>query len=276
MAALFTELTLVAAAPPKPLAILNVALGQYEDGPTVPVGYEYVPGETVFFSFQVSGYRTRGDEEPEVRLEWRLESKDPAGVSIVEPQTGKVVTTVSQKDKDWMPKIRETILVPPFAPSGTYRIDILVKDEIAQAEVRKSVDFKVRGRDVEPSPTLVVRNLRFYRTEEDKKPLELAAYRPGDAVWIRFDMTGFKFGEKNRFDVGYGIQVLKPNGEATLTQPEAAVEQDTSFYPRKFVPAAFSLNLPADVMKGQYTVIITAHDKVGNQTCEAKQTFTVE
>ena len=119
-----------------------------------------------------------------------------------------------------------------------------MKDEIAQAEVRKSVDFKVRGRDVEPSPTLVVRNLRFYRTEEDKKPLELAAYRPGDAVWIRFDMTGFKFGEKNRFDVGYGIQVLKPNGEATLTQPEAAVEQDKSFYPRKFVPAAFSLNLP--------------------------------
>ena len=29
-------------------------------------------------------------------------------------------------------------------------------------------------------------------------------------------------------------------------------------------------------MKGQYTVIITAHDKVGNQTCEAKRTFTVE
>jgi hypothetical protein len=273
---LIPEFVTVGATPPKPLAIQNVALSQYEDGPKVPVSYEYVPGETIFLSFQVAGYQTQGDDEPQVRLEWRIEAKDPSGVLIVEPQTGKVATSLTQEDKEWMPKARQTILVPAFAPSGTYRIDILVRDEIAQAEVRKSVEFKVRGRQVEPSPTLVIRNLRFYRTEEDKQPLEVAAYRPGDTVWIRFDMTGYKFGEKNHYDVGYGIQVLKPNGETTLSQRDAALETDESFYPRAYVPAAFSLNLPHDVMTGEYTVVITVRDQVGHQKYEARQTFTVE
>jgi hypothetical protein len=274
--ALIPQYLTAAATPPKPLAIQNIALSQYEDGPSVPVSYDYVPGETIFFSFQVAGYKTQGDDEPQVRLDWRIDAKDPSGAPIVEPQTGKVATSLTQEDKEWMPKVRQTILVPPFAPSGTYRIDILVKDEIAQAEVRKRVEFKVRGRQVEPSPTLVIRNLRFYRTEADKQPLEVAAYRPGDTVWIRFDMTGYKFGEKNHYDVGYGIQVLKPNGETTLNQPDAAVETDESFYPRAYVPAAFSLNLPNDVMTGQYTVVITVRDQVGNQKYEARQTFAVE
>jgi hypothetical protein len=261
---------------PKPLAIQNVALAQYEDGPNLPASSYFVPGEAIFMSFQVSGYRSLGDEEPIVRLGWRVEAQDPEGVPLIEPKIGKLETELAREDKDWMPKMRHTIEIPSYALSGTHQILLWVKDEIAQTEALKTVDFNVRGRSVEPSPTLVIRNLRFYRSEEDKEALEVAAYRPGDAIWIRFDITGFKLGEENRFEVGYGISVLRPNGQPTFTQPEAAAERDQSFYPRKFVPAAFSLNLPQDVDPGQYTVIITAQDKMGGQTYEARSVFTAE
>lgn len=265
-----------AATPPKPFAIQNVTLSQYEDGPPIPRDFYFVPGDTVFLSFQIAGYKPTGDDEPAVKLEYHVEAKDPAGVLIAEPGSARIAAVLAQEDKNWMPKGRQTIVVPPFAPSGTYHISIAVKDEVASAETRKDVDFAVRARDVEPSETLVIRNFHFYRGEEDKSPLEVAAYKPGDAVWIKFDITGFKFGEHNAFEVGYGITVLRPNGETTFQQAEAAVEREQSFYPRRYVPAVLSLSLPKDVRPGQYTVILGAQDKVGDQKAEARQTFTVE
>lgn len=283
MRPIFTSVVFVAAislamgaAPPKPLSIQNVVLSQYEDGPPLAGSSYFVSGETVFLSFQVSGYRSAGEDEQSIKLTWKMEAKDPKGIPIVEPGGGNVATTLAQEDKAWMPKLRQTILIPPFAPSGTYRIGIWLKDEVANAEVRKEAEFQVRGYDLDPADSLTIAGVHFYRGEEDKEPLPVAAYRPGDTVWIRFNITGFKLGEQNRFETGYGITVLRPNGETTFQQPEAAVERDQSFYPRRHVPGALSLTLPKDVMPGQYTVVLSANDKVGSQVAEARQTFTVE
>src|SRR3974377_538459 len=106
------------AAPPKPLSIQNVALSQYEDGPPVPASSYYMAGGTVFLSFQVSGYRPSGEDEPGVRLSWSVEAKDPAGIAVTEPETGKLAAALAQEDKNWMPKVRQTIQVPPFGPGG--------------------------------------------------------------------------------------------------------------------------------------------------------------
>jgi hypothetical protein len=89
-------------------------------------------------------------------------------------------------------------------------------------------------------------------------------------------MIGYKFGQKNHFGVGYGITVLRPDGQPSFSVPEAAGENNESFYPRRRLPATFSLSLPKDIQTGQYTVIVTAHDKVGGQTAEARNTFAVE
>lgn len=267
---------LFGAAPPKPLALENITLSQYEDGPPVAGSSYYAAGETVFLSFQVSGYRATGEDDPAIKLSWRVEAKDPAGIPIAEPATGRLATTLAQEDKNWMPKVRATVQVPPFGPSGTYRFTMVLQDEIAKAEVRAEKDVTVHGRDVEPSPSLALRNVHFYRGEEDPKPIGAVAYRPGDTVWIRFDIVGFKLGEQNRFEVGYGIKVLRANGDTLFEQPEAAVDRNQSFYPQRYVPAALSLNLTKDLPAGQYTVMLTANDKVGDQKCESRQAFTVE
>jgi hypothetical protein len=273
---LLTQALTLGAAPPKPLTIQNVALSQYDDGPSLPASSYFVQGETIFFSFQISGYRPTGEDDPRIKLSWRIETKDPDGLLIVEPQTGTIAAGLSSEDKNWMPKVRETIQMPPFAPPGTYHISMLVKDEVANAETRKEAEFQVHGLVVEPSPNLVLRNVHFYRGEEDKAPLGVAAYRPGDTVWLRFGIVGFKLGEQNRFEVGYGITVLRANGDVLFQQPEAAVERDQSYYPRRYVPAALSLNLTKDLRPGQYTVVLSADDKVGGQKAEARQAFTVE
>jgi hypothetical protein len=106
--------------------------------------------------------------------------------------------------------------------------------------------------------------------------MESAAYRPGENVWARFDITGYKLGDGNSFEVQYGLTVIRPDGKPGFSQPEAATLKDKSFYPRRFTPAALSLTLPADIVKGDHTIVLTVRDKIGNQTTETRQKFSVE
>ena len=194
----------------KKFGIVRLAFSQSEDGEVVSSKYEFLGGEVLYFSCQVEGYTKT--EKDEIRLTFQVEAKDANGVLLQAPTNGKVETNLSPEDKDWLPKLRATILIPPLLPPGEYQVLAKVKDELANASVESHATFRVQGRDVAPSSTLIVRNFRFLRSEEDTKPLPVAAYRPGDAVWARFDMTGYKLGDGNQFDIDYGLVVLRADG----------------------------------------------------------------
>ena len=267
---------LCGAAPPKPkqLAVVRPTLHQFEGGPTLPASFEFLPGDTVFLTFSVSGFQS--SEKDEVRIEYRIEASDPKGVALAAPHSGKVEAELAPEDKNWLPKARHSVLVPPFASSGVYRLSLAVKDLLSGSQAQQEVNFNVRGRQVEPSDTLVVRNFRFLRGEEDTDPLAVAAYRPGDAVWARFEIIGYKYGPKNRVEVSYGVAVLRPNGEQLYSEPNAAEEKQESFYPQRYVPGILSLKLDPDIFKGEYTIVLSVRDGVGNQTSELRQAFKIE
>jgi hypothetical protein len=264
-----------AAATAPPLGVVNVVFHQFEDGPPLPASFAYAPGDSVFLSFQVAGLRAMGEDQV-VQLSYTLSAMDPAGVPLVAPKNGKLRAELAPQDKDWMPKVRWEFPLPPWAPSGAFRVSIQVKDLNTGQEMTKEFTFAVRGRDVAPSETLVVRNFRFLRSEEDGEPLHPPAYRPGSAVWARFDVTGFKLGPKNQFQVEYDVAVLSPAGKQIYSQPNAAVEKDESFYPRRYVPGILSLNLTPTVKPGEYTIVLTLRDGVGGQQAESRHTFLVE
>lgn len=257
----------------QPLAVVGPVIAQADGDPGMPAAFEHTPGEVLFFSFQVQGYQAAADK---VRLKSRIEVLDPNGVRIIEPVEVPVTAELSPEDKDWKPKIRQELPVPPLAPSGKYKILVSVQDEIAKTSASREIVFLVRGRDVPPSDKLVIRNFHFYRSEEESEPLAKAAYRPGDDVWARFDITGYKFAEGNRIDVSYGIAVLNAEGRLLWSQAEAAAERSQSFYPKRYVPGSMSLNLQKNIKPGEYAIAVTVKDAVGDQNYEAKQTFTVE
>jgi hypothetical protein len=129
---------------------------------------------------------------------------------------------------------------------------------------------------VTPSETLVVRNFRFFRNEDDAQALAKASYKPGDGVWAKFDITGFKYGEQNKIDVSYVASVVAPSGKVLWTQPEPADEQSESFYPKRYVAASFGITLQPTIRPGEYTIAVEVKDAVGKQTHEAKGTFVIE
>lgn len=265
-----------AAEAPRKLVIEQAALAQSEDGTPVASDYEFLPGDSVFFSCRVSGFARHGDEPPKMYVSYRVEARDPEGILIVPGETGKVVADLAPEDKEWRPKIRATLALPPLASSGKYVVNVRVKDELGKTEAEAAVPLLLRGQPVESSSTLVVRNFRFLRSEEDKNPLQVPAYRPGDSLWARFDITGYKLGERNRYDVEYGLKVLRPTGETTYEVAKAANDKNETFYPQRHTPGNLSLTIPKNMKTGRYTLVLTVRDNLGGQTFETRSTFDVE
>ena len=256
------------------LEVVRPILSQSDGGPPSPAGYEYIAGETLFFSCRVAGYAKTPEEK--VHVAYSVQAFDPKGLPLTEIYRNEMVADVTPQDKEWMPKIATELQVPPLVAAGTYKIVIKVEDMVAKTNGELAVPFVIRSKSVEPSETLVVRNVEFFRGEDDAQPIAKAVYRPGDAVWAKFDIIGFKYGEKNHIDVSYVTSVYAPSGKLLWTQPEAAVEQSESFYPKRYVAASMGITLLPTTKPGEFTIGIVVTDKVGSQTFETKQPFTVE
>ena len=256
------------------LQIVKPVISQMEDGAPDPASFDHVPGETLYFTCRVAGYSKTAEEK--IHLAYSVQAFDPKGVALTELYKNELSDEVSPQDKEWQPKIQTEIPIPPLVGSGEYKIVVKVEDLVAKSQAELPVPFRIRGRSVEPSNTLVVRNFHFFRREEDTEPLEKVAYRPGDGVWARFDITGFKYGPNNKIDVNYVTSVIAPSGKVLWTQSEPATEQTESFYPKLFVTASFGITLQSNMRPGEYTIAVQVKDAIGNQTCEAKGTFSVE
>ena len=257
-----------------PLEIVRPIIAQSDGGIPVPPGFEHVAGETLFFSCRISGWMKTPEEK--VHIAYSVQAFDPKGVPLADIYKNELVTDVTPQDKEWMPKIVTEVQVPPLVASGTYKLLVKAEDLIAHTSAELAVPFQIRGKAVEPSDTLVVRNFQFFRGEDDPQPLTKAVYRAGDAVWAKFDITGFKYGKDNHIDLSYVTSVISPSGKVLWTQEPAAVERSESYYPKRYVAASMGINLLPNTKPGEFTIAVTVKDEVGNQTFEAKQAFTVE
>ncbi len=255
------------------LEVVQPMLSQMDGGAPDPAGFEYVSGQTIFFTCRVANYAKTADSK--IHLAYSVQPFDAKGVPLTEIYKNEASDEVTPQDKEWLPRIATEILVPPLIASGTYKIVVKVEDLVAKTSTGLDVPFHIRAREVAPSDTLVIRNFRFYRDEEGTQTLETAAYRSGDGLWARFDIIGFRYGPGNRIDVSYTTSILGAGGRVLWSQPEPALEQSESFYPKRYVAASMGLSLQG-TKRGEYTLQIQVKDAIGNQTCEARQVFTVE
>lgn len=249
-------------------------ISQFEDGGMLPGNQKVVSGETIFFRFAAQGFKT--SDSGRVQLTGHAQAFDPEGKPLMPVDEVVIATSLREEDKDWKPVLRFQFQIPPIARPGAYRIRYSVIDDQTKKMASAETTFSVAGHDVPPSDSLLIRGLGFYRTADEETPLRVAAYRAGDMVWMKFDATGYKYGEQNAIDVSYDVAVLSPEGKPMFSQQDAAVEKSQAFYPQPWVPGAFSLTLQANMKQGEYRVEITARDGVGSQTTKATASFRVE
>ena len=261
------------------LSAVNIQLHEYEDGPAIPAAQAFRAAETVFLSFQISEFQATEDDH--IQLSYEIVATDPAKRPLGPSKTGKIEAELAPEDKkkgkQWMPKVRFHVQLPVTPAAGDYNIQIRLDDKINGAKQTVDVPFRVEASGVAPSDALTIQNFHFLRSERDKDRLpEGGAFRPGDAVWARFDITGYKFGPNNRYEVKYGLVLKDAAGKSLFTNANAAEDKSESFYPRTFIPGEFSLNLDKNIKSGDYTLVILLSDPIGNQNFESAHVFRVE
>lgn len=259
-------------AAPAALKVGNAVAAQYEDGP--PLGsLRLVPGEVVYFSFTAENYRR--SETGRVQLTGHVQVFDPNGTPIAPQDEIPLITDLSEEDKNWKAKMRSAISIPPIAPPGVYTVKFDATDDQSHQSAAGEASFGVEAKFVAPSGILAVRELNFYRNQDDTTALITPSYRPGDMVWVKFYITGYKHGEQHSIDASYDVELFGPDGTSIMKKEDAAMEKSTAYYPQPYIPAIFNLTLKPTMSQKVYTLVITAHDAVGNQTASAKSKFQV-
>ena len=257
------------------LQLVQTAVSDIDGGPPNPASFEYRPGQVVYFTCRVSGYTQ--DKEQQVHLAYSVQAFDARGVPVAEISKNNLNAEATPQDKEWLPKIEAAISLPSLLFSGDYKIVAKVDDLVAKTSAELTVPFKVRSHDdVQPSESLAVSAYRIQRNEDDTRAAEHAAYRPGDHLWAKFAIVGFRSGAGNKVDVSYVTSVLGADGKTLWTQPEPAVVQEDSFYPKPYVQAEMGIEIQAKIKPGQYQLMVQAKDAIGKQTCEVKHPFTIE
>src|ERR1700685_1371124 len=116
-AVLWTSGLLCDAAPAEEkLAVVRLVFAQTEDGPALASSYQFLAGESVFFSCLVDGY-SKSDKQ-EIFLTYQIQAKDARGILLQPAMNNKVEATLAPEDKDWKPKLRQTHVSPPLPESG--------------------------------------------------------------------------------------------------------------------------------------------------------------
>jgi hypothetical protein len=269
---LLTATVCISAQTTTTLTVSRAIAAQFEDGPSLGA-LRLVPGEVLYFSFFADGFRKSATGR--VELTGHVQVFDPAGVAVAPTEEILIVTDLSAEDKDWKPKLRAAVSLPPISEPGVYKVKYEVTDEQSKQTASGETTFGVEAKFVAPSGVLAVRELNFYRNQEDTTALITPSYRAGDIVWVKFYITGYKYGGENSIDASYDVDLLGPDGASIMKKEDAAMEKSMAFYPQPYIPGNFNLSLKSTMSHNMYTLVITAHDNMGKQTATATSKFQV-
>lgn len=256
------------------LGIVKPVIAQSDGGDSLPANFKHQAGETMFFTCNLSGFTKSAEER--IDLTYSVQAFDPKGVPLAEIYKGEAKEEVGPQDKDWLPKVETQIILPEILRPGTYKIVVKADDLLAKTSTDLSIPFEVGGADVPVSATLTATRFRWYHNEDDARAMAQPVYHPGDAMWMKFDMTGYKYGENNKVDVSYRVSLLLADGKVNWTQPDPAVEQSEAFYPKPYIEGEFGITLKKDFSPGTYFMSVAVKDAVGKQNYTGKFQFIVQ
>jgi hypothetical protein len=263
--------SLKAVPPAADLAIVDVYFEDYDR--TVVKRQDLPAGESIYVTFRIAGFRA--DDQHRIRLTYWLDCLDPQKAPLTETFTRSIETALAVEDERWRPKVDWSLVIPSFAPTGEYQVAIRVRDEIAQKEVRQAVPFHVRGVQMAPADKLEVRDFEFADSEQGQAKAE-PVFSPGSTLWARFRVVGFKVSAEKELAVEEDLSVLNAEGKVLFTRPNSAVEKYHMFYPPRFLPAAFNLDLQADVKAAEYIIRLDIRDLLGKQEARFEAKFKIQ
>jgi uncharacterized RDD family membrane protein YckC len=230
-------------------------------------------GDDVSARYELTGYGTGPDGSISVAL--RVTCIDPNGLALDRPWEN----TVTGQPQGAGTPIRASyqIHLPPFAPTGIYKLNIHAQDNNGNGMGDFAPAFTVEN----PSPVLAamkpeVRDFEFRRAKQGE-PISPAEYHAGESVYYSFRVLGMQFRD-DRLNLHIAYKVVGPDGSVLLNKPDWENLNDVfAYHPANFfVVVNGYLDLPADSKPGNYTLQYQISDNNGNSSLTHESGFAVK
>lgn len=231
----------------------------------------FAPGDTVNVAFNLKDYTE--SETYRMKVSWKVSTTGPANLPFAPGSAGLFDEELAPEDEEWEPLVRYQAQLPYHLPAGVYRIHVEAKDELSGATAEGDLNVNVAGDPAVQSDVLSLQNFTFSLTAGGT-PLREAVFRPGATIFASFDITGYKLGEGNSYELSSRLDLLDGEGSRAYSF-NPATEKGASFYPRLSVPASLRFDLDPTIEPGLYTLVLTVTDVVGQQSLSSQETFEV-
>jgi hypothetical protein len=116
-------------------------------------------------------------------------------------------------------------------------------------------------------------NAAFLQAESGP-PRATAPYRPGDIVYLQYEVTGFTTDKDGKINLVLQVEARDPNGVSMYPVWEEELIQTVAA--GKPVSGSFNVGLPSFAPPGVYRVELKARDRIRNTTAQLSPTFQAE
>ncbi len=260
------------------LRVAYTSYSRYGGGAPMPQPITFLPGDQVVLRAKIAGFRTAelSYQEYRVKLSYEVSAVDFRGLVIGKTKKGELDEPVHKEDKEWLPTLEYKFLIPPLAEYGAAHVRLRIRDEVSQKETAYEESILVNGKRLPALASVGVINFGFYRRQEDASALPSGVYRPGDTLWAKFDVAGFRIEADNHFHAECDVQVRDAEGKVLFAQPNAISRDAKPDYPERYLPGIFSLEIRPGTPKGQYAIAVISRDQLSGQSSESVFPFAID
>jgi uncharacterized RDD family membrane protein YckC len=251
------------------LSIVNFRFVESKGGPARAAA-PYKPGDTVNTTFDVAGFTT--DADGQVDLALRLAALDPSGLALYRPWEDRAQKRIAaDAPANWDFHFD----LPPYAPAGTYKVEVWVRDGVKNTEASTAQTLMVDAPPFQPASELQVRGFQF-SSSKDGPAEDPMIVKAGGTVNMSGRIAGIQF-QQDRPNTLVALHVIGPKGNVLLNEPKYIELTDERPYhpPVFFVPIAGWVSLPSGASAGVYTVRYTIADHVATKTITHEAKFEV-
>jgi uncharacterized RDD family membrane protein YckC len=253
------------------LAVASFRLLEKQGGPErglVP----YRPGEKVFTISEIRGFAI--DNQSRISLGFEIVPLDPGGLAVTEPWTYAVNQRLD--DPDEPVRLTFNLELPPFAPPGSYKLQVKVRDRLNDHHVEVVPGFSVSDSGMVPAETLEIRDFEISHRKNGQAEAD-PVFQAGQRVYMTCRLMGLQL-LNGRADASFELQVLDPSGVPLLEKPSVVQIADLIPYhpPTHFVTLNFWVGLANPTPGGSYVINYKVTDRVAGRVLEKMAGFQVE
>jgi hypothetical protein len=230
----------------------------------------YKPGESVQIKYEVIGFSRDAHQTPDVILTSSV--TDPSGIRLSEPKKARFHEPSGATERIAASFSED---LPDFAPSGDYKFNLTVRDQLDGAELAFKPTFHVNG--VTATTAGLTIHEVFLSLTSDGPAADPLLVKGAAKIFAHFTVSGLAVAD-GHVNARVAEKVTSASGRTILNNHDLLELKDSvAYHPATFgIPIISTLSIPKGFDAGTYRMEFLVVDNLSGQSTQANMSFVVD